>query len=182
MKRIVPSSIAASLPSSGSKAAARQQREGRRRLERLTRFYALQHLHGLSRIAAMRAMRMSTRTIWSWEKRLRAANGFAGLISRRKGPAHSPAVQIGLRPEILQRAQRLAVLKGSVAAGWRALAMDASCPAELRSALAPGRHIPDALQAAISLSRRTITVRFAVLRAGQFAHRHELRDGKRRTA
>lgn len=162
----------------GGAAAARRHREAFRRLEKLTWFYIAQQEHGLSRRSAARFIRVPYISLWKYERRIRNG-GFAGLVSKRKGPVLSRAVQLGLQPEILSRVQRLAVVRGSSVAGWRALANDPSCPAELRSAIQPGCAIPEPLRAAVRVERRVVTVRVAVFRSGPFRHRHEL---KRRAA
>ena len=167
-------------PSGGGAAAARRQREGARRLEKLSQFYLAQQMHGLSRRGAARFIRVSHLSLWKWERKI-LSGGFANLVSRRKGPPLSRAVQFGLQPAIISRVQWLAVLKGSSPAGWRAFANDPSCPAELRSAIQPGCAIPEALRSAVRVERRVVTVRVAVLRSGSFTCQHQLK-GRRRAA
>lgn len=164
---------AAVLPQSGGGSAARRQREGERRLEKLCQFYFAQHHHGLSRRAAARFIRVSHLSLWKWEKRIRNG-GMAALVSRPKGAKLSPGIQLGLDPQIIRRVQRLSVLKGSVAAGWRSFACDALCPTALREVLK--RDIPDVLRCAIGLRTRKVTVRVAwsIRTAGAFTHRHQL--------
>ena len=160
-------------PISGA-AATRRQREGRRRLEKITWFYLAQTEHGLSRRAAARYIRVPYLSLWKWEARIRNG-GFAGLVSRRKGPELSPGIQAGLQPHIIRRVQWLSVVKGSVAGGWRAFASDSLCPPTLREMLK--RDIPDVLREAIGLRTRKMTVRVRVVvrKAGSFMRRVELR-------
>ena len=145
----------------GGAAAARRHREAFRRLEKLTWFYVAQQEHGLSRRGAARFIRVPHISLWKYERRIRNG-GFAGLVSKRKGPVLSRAVQLGLQPEILSRVQSLAVLRGSVAAAWRAFAHDPLCPAELRAKIQPGCEIPEALRRAVGFQRRVVTVRVRV--------------------
>ena len=113
-------------------------------------------------------------SLWKYEARI-LNGGFVGLVSRRKGPRLSPGIQAGLQPHIIRRVQRLSVVKGSVAGGWRAFASDALCPPALRDVLK--RDIPDVLREAIGLRTRKMTVRVRVIvrQAGSFVHRVELR-------
>ena len=158
---------------SGGAAAARRQREGARRLEKLSQFYLAQQMHGLSRRGAARFIRVSHLNLWRWEKKIRNG-GLAGLVTRRKGPPCSPAVQLALHPQVIRRVQRLSVVKGSVAAGWRAFVTDSICPRAVRKLIA--REIPDALREAVGFTQRTVLVRvtFSVRKAGAFTHRHQL--------
>lgn len=116
-----------------------------------------------------RESRTSRVSLWRWSGRY-AAGGVAAITPKGKGPKPRTAVTLALQPQILSRVQRFAVLRGSAAAGWRALVADGTCPVELRSLLAPGVEIPRALISAVGFTRRCARVRVSIRRAGIYTH------------
>lgn len=186
------SKAAKALPQRRSAAAARRQRERRHRARRFQKqgerrlakllAYEQQRAAGVPGVKLRREMRLKDGTLWAWKKKFKAG-GPAALITRAPSGRPTPrrqAYELARQPKTVSRVQRLAVLKGSAAAGWRAFAQDPLCPAELRSLIQPGCAIPPALVEALELHRRVVTVRVAIYRAGSYSYRREI--GKERAA